>query len=222
MVKVHRLYAALVAASTLTFSATTWAALDPNLIVSGPFNRTIAGKPYTNAYSLTVIQQPQDSGSDTVYFNKVDESLGLFKWEGTSQLTYITMTLAADINLYQVEEGQTFSVAGVQAGQFPSVRSSSGLTVPLTGSLVAAKSFYLAVRTEGNTVSNDPGWRDALGWMRFTNTTADGLKMTDSFLAYDASSIVIGVSSVPETSTLGMSVAGLLGLVIARRLSTKH
>lgn len=211
------LWRRLAAALTLLACTSAWAATDPNITLSGPTQRTIGFKTYNNLYALTVRQLPEDSGWDQVLFNKVDQPLSLFDWTASSQLEYVTTTLAADINMYMVDEGQTFAVAGVNAKQYPSLRGGQ-VEVPLTGGLLAPQSFYLAVRTASTQdLTTSSGWRYSLGWLRLTNTASGGLKVTDSFLAYDVPSIVVGVVSVPEPGTFALLLTGLLALTWARR-----
>ncbi len=171
-------------------------------------------------YSVQV--NAADGGYDAIYFSKKD-TIWPFPGDAsykTSQLTYATSTLAAYIDLYAVNAGETFaesSLAGVAIGT-PSLLNGP-LSERLSASPTTPTYFYLGVRTFGSppNAGSTPWtpWRASLGWVLLENTQANGLRMVDSYVAYNAGSIVVG--QVPEASVLTLTSVGLFALWGAAR-----
>lgn len=181
---------------------------------SGPF--TVADAPGP-LYEVRVAN-PRSNGEfglyDAVIFSKVDtnEVYGSNPEVKTSHLSWFTSTLAANIDLFAVTAGDVFASEQVAAGAFISMLGGSGITAPRHPS-AALGTFYLGVRVD---VPPDMAsfWQGSLGWLKFQGAPGQPLQMVDSYIAYDASSIVIG--QVPEADTLAMALLGL-GLLAARR-----
>jgi hypothetical protein len=151
--------------------------------------------------------------NDSIIFSKVDTNAtwGSNPAVKTSELRWYTSTLAAYINLYAVKAGDVFSEPQVAAGAFPALVPGAVIAEPRSFNL-ALGSFYLGVQVA---VSPEMAgnWQGSMGWLKFqTQLGSQGpqLVMVDSYIGYDASSVVVG--QVPESGTMTMALLGM-GLV---------
>lgn len=194
--------------------ALSMAAQAQALRFEGPSNDLpILDGPY---YHLSVLAS-DGLASDEIFFYKQD-SRAPFEGDarfGTSVLTYALSSLAANIDLYAVSEGQVFadsSLAGTWEARPSLVQT--GLSVPWVSVAGQPSRFYLGLRTHGGDVAAP--WHASLGWLLFENSATQGLTLLSSHLAYDARSIVIG--QVPESSAWTLASIGLLVVgALARR-----
>lgn len=152
-----------------------------------------------------------DGGYDEIVFTKTDSTPSFLR---RSTLTYATSTLAAYINLYGVQEGETFADSSLAMGSntLPSLLN-GGIVVSLSRLAAQPTYFYLGLRTH-----SPAEWglkRSALGWILLENTQLNGLRMVDSYVAYGANQIVIG--EVPEVGSMSLVAFGLITLLVARR-----
>lgn len=172
------------------------------------------GQPY---YTVTV-QSADGNGSDSLFFFKGDTVQafpGAPRFD-VSVLSYALVSLAANIDLFTANAGETFadsSLAGFTDSE-PSLIVNA-LQVPL-GTDSSPARFYLGVRTHGQE-EGGPIWRSSLGWLLLENTRNQGLRLVDSHVAYNVPSIVIG--QVPESSTWSLAAVGMMltGVLSRRR-----
>jgi len=205
---------ALLGAALLTSAA----AHAEGLIFSGPVSYPNMATP---AYLVRV--DALDGGYDELLFSKTDSSLpypgdAAFR---TSTLSYVTSTLAAYIDVYSVTAGQTFADSSLAMGAAgPGSLLNGNILERLDRTATKPTYFYLGVRTYLDPVFSGGRSRSALGWLYLENTQANGLRLVDSSLAYNASSIVIG--QVPEASAWSLASLGVLtvlGAALSRRTS---
>lgn len=149
-------------------------------------------------------------GWDEFLFSKQDSrtAFGGNAFYGTSTLSYVTSTLAANIDLYDVSEGQTLADSSLAGFASPSLLHGD-LLVAHNYRTSASTYFYLGVRVHGD-FDGMPG-RSSLGWLLLENTQSSGLRLVDSHVAYNVGSVVIG--QVPESGTGALALAGCLTLL---------
>jgi len=176
------------------------------LTFSGPSPNFFNG---VAAYSVRV--DALSGGYDEIYFSKTDTTL---PYPGDtafrqSALTYVTSTLAAYIDVYAVTAGDTFADSSLAMGARaqPSLLN-GGFIERLDRAPTRATTFYLGVRTYLDPMYAPGNTRSALGWLYLENTQINGLRLLDSHIAYNASSIVIG--QVPEASAWSLASLGVL------------
>ncbi len=185
---------------------TSAAAHAEGLTFSGPMSYPFVT---TSAYSVRV--DALDGGYDEMIFSKTDSNL---PYQGDaafriSKLSYVTSTLAAYIDVYGVNAGESFADSSLAMGAAaPGSLLNGNILERLDRTATRPTYFYLGVRTYLDPAISGGRSRSALGWLYLENTQANGLRLVDSFLAYNASSIVIG--QVPEASAWSLASLGVL------------
>ena len=206
---------ALLGAALLTCAA----AHAQGLTFSGPAPNFFNG---VAAYSVRV--DALSGGYDEIYFSKTNTTQpypGDTAFRQTA-LTYVTSTLAAYIDLYPVAAGDTFADSSLAMGARAQPSLLNGAIIErLDRTPSRPTTFYLGVRTYLDPMFGAGGSRSALGWLHIENTQANGLRLLDSHIAYNASSIVIG--QVPEASAWSLASLGVLTMLgAALRRSRRH
>jgi hypothetical protein len=206
---------ALLGAALLTCAA----AHAQGLTFSGPAPNFFNG---VAAYSVRV--DALSGGYDEIYFSKTDTTQpypGDTAFRQTA-LTYVTSTLAAYIDLYPVAAGDTFADSSLAMGARAQPSLLNGAIIErLDRTPNRPTTFYLGVRTYLDPMYAPGNTRNALGWLYIENTQLNGLRLLDSHIAYNASSIVIG--QVPEASAWSLASLGALTVLgAALRRSRRH
>lgn len=139
--------------------------------------------------------------------------------EQNHRLTLVTSVLDEGSDWYLVTAGQTFSWAGLTAGNY--ARLDYGVPVQLTG-----LEFYLAATTGRGFGDGNPSLpdRSVLGWVALDAVEVAGetrIVHASSAAAYGAASLVVGTleaTAIPEPgSTAALAGLCVLGSIALRR-----
>ncbi len=187
----------------------------------------------TTALALTVVPDaivlstdtgPAPMGDFFVHFYQnaaqTDFTSSWFDYDDqTHRLTLVTSVLDEGSDWYLAAAGQTFSWAGLTAGNY--TRLDYGVPVELTG-----LEFYLAATTGTGFSAGQPSLpdRSVLGWLALNVVEVSGetrVVHAASAGAYGAASLVVGTleaTAIPEPGAAA-ALAGLcgLGLSVLRR-----
>ena len=159
-------------------------------------------------YALTIFQDIAQTNPTTTFFDYDP---------GTQQLTWVTANIDESSDWYFVSAGQTFSWAGITAGDYvafsdPAFSSTPSFAVPYGD-------FYLGGTTGLGFTESTPN-RTVLAWAHL-QASASGIVLIDSAAAYDAGSIVVGTlnaTPIPEpASAATLAALGTLAFGAARR-----